>query len=368
MTTRLRPMAGRMGQIEPSGIRKVFEIANAHPEYINLSIGEPDFDIPDFLKEQGVRAIREGHNRYTPTRGIPELRQVVADHLDRQGIRYGDLILTAGATGGLFLSVMALVDRGDEVLVPDPYFVAYRNIVYMAGGRPVSIGTYPDFQLRAAAIEPLISERTRALIINCPNNPTGAVYEPEELKKIVDLSEKHGFTIISDEVYEPFVYSDDFTSLGKLCRDALVVNSFSKSAAMTGWRLGYTSGPADIIEKMAILQQYAYASLNSVAQRTALEAFKVDYNIQRKNYQSKRDLCYQQLSRRFKVQNPGGSFYIFPEAPGGDASVFVERARERGVLVIPGKDFSARNTHFRISFAVDDQTLRRGLEILLSIA
>ena len=362
-----RPFAQRLANLEPSGIRKVFEIANAHPEYINLSIGEPDFDIPQYLKEEGIRAIQEGHNRYTPTRGIPELRQIVADHLDQTGIQYGDLIITAGATGGLLMSVMALVDRGNEVLVPDPYFVAYRNIVFMAGGQPVSIDTYPDFQLRADLVAPLITENTKALIINSPNNPTGIVYRRAELEKIVALSEKHGFHIISDEVYEPFVYTDDFISLGQLTREALVVNSFSKSAAMTGWRLGYTSGPTEIIDKMAILQQYAYASTNSVAQRTALKAFDVDYSQQRRNYETKRNICYDMVSKYFQVQKPGGSFYIFPQAPRNDASAFFERAKEKGVLIIPGKDFSSRNSHFRISFAVDDETLTRGLEILSTL-
>lgn len=361
-------LARRLEKLEPSGIRKVFEIANAHPEYINLSIGEPDFDIPLALKEEGIKAILAGYNRYTPTRGIPELLKVVAEHLDSLGIQYGDLIITAGATGGLLISVLALADYGDEVLVPDPYFVAYRNVVFMAGAKPISIDTYPDFQLRAKAIEPLITERTKAVIINNPNNPTGVVYQRAELEKIVALADKHGFYLISDEVYEPFVYTTEFISLGQLTKTALVVNSFSKSASMTGWRLGYTSGPAEIIDKMAILQQYAYASTNSVAQRTALKAFEIDYSQQRRNYEKKRDICFEMLSAKFKVQKPGGSFYIFPQAPDGDASSFFERAKEKKVLVIPGKDFSKQDTHFRISFAVDDDSLIRGLEILLSLA
>ncbi|HNW59974.1 MAG TPA: aminotransferase class I/II-fold pyridoxal phosphate-dependent enzyme [bacterium] len=362
------PLAARVAQLEPSGIRKVFEIAHEHPEYINLSIGEPDFDMPMFLKEEGIKAILAGYNRYTPTRGIPQLRRIVADQLTAEGIRFGDLIITAGATGALLLSIQALVDQGDEVIVPDPYFVAYRNIVYMAGGKPVSADTYPDFQIRAAAIEPLITGRTRALILNSPNNPTGMIYAREELEKIVALADKHGFHIISDEVYTPFMYEGGFTSVGQLTGDAIVVNSFSKSAAMTGWRLGYVSGPTGIIDKMAMLQQYAYASTNSVAQYTALRAFEVDYGEQRSNYQRKRDICYEMLADKYAVLKPAGSFYIFPQAPEGDASAFFQRAREAGVLIIPGKDFSRRDTHFRISFAVADEVLIRGLEILITLA
>jgi aspartate aminotransferase len=368
MTHAKHPMAPRVANLEPSGIRKVFEIANEHPEYVNLSIGEPDFEMPMFLKEEGIKAILAGYNRYTPTRGIPQLRQLVADQLTADGIRFGDLFITAGATGGLLLSIQALVDQGDEVIVPDPYFVAYRNIVFMAGGRPVSVETYPDFQLRASAIEPLITGRTRALIINSPNNPTGMIYGRGELEKIVALADRHGFHIISDEVYTPFIYEGGYTSLGHLTGDAIVVNSFSKSAAMTGWRLGYVSGPAEVIDKMALLQQYAYASTNSVAQYTALRAFEVDYSEQRNNYQRKRDISFEMLSQKFEVHKPQGSFYIFPQAPGGDASAFFQRARKAGVLIIPGKDFSRKDTHFRVSFAVSDEVLTRGMEILLNLA
>ncbi len=362
------PLAARVAHLEPSGIRKVFEIASQHPEYINLSIGEPDFDMPMFLKEEGIKAILAGYNRYTPTRGIPQLRQIVADQLTADGIRFGDLIITAGATGALLLSVQALVDQGDEVIVPDPYFVAYRNIVYMSGGKPVAVDTYPDFQIRAAAIEPLITDRTRALILNSPNNPTGMIYSRAELEKIVALADRYGFHIISDEVYTPFIYEGGYTSLGHLTGEAIVVNSFSKSAAMTGWRLGYVSGPSAVIDQMAMLQQFAYASTNSVAQYTALRAFEVDYSEQRHNYQRKRDLCYEMLMQKYAVLKPAGSFYIFPQAPEGSATAFFQRARDAGVLIIPGKDFSRRDTHFRISFAVSDEVLMHGMEILLGLA
>ena len=362
------PLATRVTNLEPSGIRKVFEIANAHPEYINLSIGEPDFDMPMFLKEQGIKAILAGRNRYTPTRGIPELCRLIADQLTAEGIRFGDLFVTAGATGGLLLSIQALVGPGDEVIVPDPYFVAYRNLVYMAGGTPVGVDTYPDFQIKAGAVESLITERTRALILNSPNNPTGAIYERAELEKLVALADHHGFYIISDEVYTPFIYEGNYTSLGLLTDDAIIVNSFSKSAAMTGWRLGYVSGPAGVIDRMAMLQQYAYASTNSVAQYTALRAFEVDYSEQRGNYRRKRDLCYDMLSTRYELHKSRGSFYFFPKAPDGNATAFFERARAAGVLIIPGKDFSRRDTHFRISFAVADDLLEQGMEVLLHLA
>jgi len=368
MSMSLKSVANRVDQLEPSGIRKVFEIANQHPEYINLSIGEPDFDLPDELKEEGCRAILAGHNRYTPTKGIPELRRLIAEQLDRRAIQYGDFIVTAGATGGLLLCMLALADRGDQILVPDPYFVAYRNICYLAGAEPVTVDTYPDFMLKADQVEPLITLRTKALILNNPNNPTGRVYDPEELQKIAALADRHGFYLISDEVYEPFVYNEKFVSLGQLSPHALVVNSFSKSAAMTGWRLGYTSGPCSVIEKMITLQQFTHASLNSVAQQMALKAFAIDWSPYRLAYKKKRDLIVEKLSPYFQLAKPEGGFYLFPQAPSGDGLSFFAKAQAAGVLIVPGKDFSQRDTHFRISFAVDDDTLLEGAKRLSAIA
>jgi aspartate/methionine/tyrosine aminotransferase len=368
MSQMLKPLADRVSCLEPSGIRKVFEIANQHPEYINLSIGEPDFELPDELKAEGCKAIHEGHNRYTPTKGIPELRRIIGEQLDRRNIQYGDFIVTAGATGGLLMSLLALADSGDQILVPDPYFVAYRNLCYLVGAEPVTVDTYPDFQIKADRVEQLITDRTKALILNSPNNPTGMVYKKEELKKIVELADRYGFYIISDEVYEPFVFIDEYVSLGQLSPNAIVVNSFSKSAAMTGWRLGYTSGPAAVIEKMITLQQFTHASLNSVAQQMALKAFSIDYAPFRQSYEKKRDLVYAKLKDRFNVIKPEGGFYLFPEAPAQDGRSFFELARQAGVLIVPGKDFSQHNSHFRISFAVDDETLLEGINRLAALA
>lgn len=358
-------LAHRMSKLKPSGIRKIFEIASKREDIINLSIGEPDFDVPAELKNEAIKAIQEGFNKYTPTWGISELRDKVAENLTRKGVRYEELLITAGATGGLFLSILSLVDRGDEVLVPDPYFVAYGNIVRIAGGIPRFVNTYPDFKLCVNELEKQWTPQTKALMINSPNNPTGVVYSPDELKTIVEFAESRNLHIISDEVYDIFLYNDEpYTSVGQLTDSAIVINSFSKSAAMTGWRLGYVSGPAKIIEAMSILQQYGYASTNSIAQRAATLAFDVDLSQQVANYKKKRDLAYELLRQRFSVVQPQGAFYIFPKAPNEEADKFVEKAIEQGVLIIPGKTFSQRNTHFRISFAADEKDLSRGLEIL----
>ncbi len=368
MSSILASPALRVSRIEPSGIRKVFEIATQHPEYINLSIGEPDFDLSEELMEAGCDAIRSGHNRYTPTRGIPELRRLIGQNLDQRGIQYGDFLVTAGATGGLLMAILALADSGDQILVPDPYFVAYRNICFLAGAEPVGVDTYPDFQIKAERIEQLITDRTKAIILNSPNNPTGAVYKKAELEKIVALAERRRFYIISDEVYEPFLFTDEWISLGRMTKNAIIVNSFSKSAAMTGWRLGYTSGPADVIDKMITIQQFTHASLNAVAQQMALKAFDIDFAPFRKAYEKKRDMVYDRLKGCFDIVKPDGGFYLFPRAPGQDGRAFFERARQAGVLIVPGKDFSQHNSHFRLSFAVEDQILAKGVERLAALA
>lgn len=368
MAVQLKSPSLRVNRLEPSGIRKVFEIANEHPEYINLSIGEPDFNLPEELVEVGCNAIREGHNRYTPTKGIPELRRLIGQQLDRRGIQYGDFIVTAGATGGLLMTIMALADSGDEILVPDPFFVAYRNICFLAGAEPITVDTYPSFQITAEQVERRITERTKALILNSPNNPTGAVYRKAEMEKIVALAEHHGFYIISDEVYEPFLFTDEWISMGRLTKNAVIVNSFSKSAAMTGWRLGYTSGPATLIEKMITIQQFTHASLNSVAQQMALKAFDIDYTPYRQAYERKRNMVYDRLKGCYDIVKPDGGFYLFPQAPEQDGRAFFERARQAGVLIVPGRDFSQHNTHFRISFAVEDNLLAEGIERLTALA
>ena len=358
-------LAYRMSNLEPSGIRRIFELANKRKDMINLSIGEPDFDVPAELKTEAVNAIESGFNRYTPTKGIEELRHKVAEHLTQGGIRYEDFLITAGATGALFLSILALVDRGDEVLVPDPYFVAYPNIVKIAGGVPKFVNTYPDFKLRVEELEKQRTLRTKALMINTPNNPTGTVYDEDELREIVAFAKSRNLWIISDEVYDIFLYDNQpYTSVGQLTDSAIVINSFSKCMGMTGWRLGYVSAPSEIIEAMSTLQQFGYASTNSIAQRAAVLAFDQDLSHNIAVDKKKRDLSYEMLRRKFSVVKPQGAFYIFPKAPNGDADRFVEKAIDHGVLIIPGKTFSQQNTHFRISFAAEEKNLIRGLEIL----
>lgn len=363
-----KALSTRVNAIRPSGIRKIFDIACANPDGIDLSIGDPDFDIPEPIKAEGINWIKKGFNHYVSTRGIPELREKIRSRLDDRRINYEDLLVTAGATGGYYLAILTVVSPGDEVLIADPYFVAYANVVIMCGGIPKLIDTYPDFTLREEKILPQITNKTKAIVINHPNNPTGIIYGEKELRLVANIADKYGLHIISDEIYEKFVYEGDFISIGSVAEDAIIISGFSKSAGMTGWRLGYVSGPRNIIDTMATFQQYSYVCANSIAQKAAITSLDFDISTYVQNYKRRRDLIYNGLKDRFKITKPSGAFFVFPEAPGQDAETFVNKAIEKKVYIIPGNVFSQRNSHFRISFAVNEEKLKRAVAILNDIA
>ncbi len=258
-------------------MRKIFDLANKIKDPINLSIGEPDFDIPDSIKEEGIQWIRAGFNKYTPSGGIPELREKVLHHLRQKGIICEDAIITAGVTGGLLLALMVTLNPLDEIIIPDPYFVLYEYQVLLLGGRPVFFDTYPDFTLREEALRGAITDKTKAILVNSPNNPTGMVHSREELEMVVRVARERNILIFSDDIYDRFVYDGGHgTYLGQLYENTLTFGGFSKTWGMTGWRLGYVAGPSEIIQCMVTMQQYAFSSVNSFAQKAALKA--LDYN------------------------------------------------------------------------------------------
>jgi aspartate aminotransferase/aminotransferase len=362
-------LADRMKLIDSSGIRKVFDLAAKMKDPINLSIGQPDFDIPDEIKEAGIDAIREGFNRYTVTQGIPELREAVSEQYKRQfGVTFDDVLITSGVSGGLMLAFIALVQPGDEVLLPDPYFVMYKHLANLFGGKPVFVDTYPDFALRPELLEKKVSKKTKLLVINSPANPTGRVYTTDELKAIAEFARRHNLLVISDEIYDRFIYDQPFETFAKYYDRTLLLNGLSKSSAMTGWRVGWAAGPREVIESMKMLQQYSFVCAPSFAQKAALTAMDYDIDKHIREYCSKRDLIYNGLKDDFDVEKPGGAFYIFPKAPGGDGVKFVEKAIQNNVLIIPGNVFSEQNTHFRLSFAAPDSTIQKGIEILQKLA
>ncbi|MGA1869139.1 MAG: pyridoxal phosphate-dependent aminotransferase [bacterium] len=367
-------IATRMQQIDASGIRKVFHLAANLKNPINLSIGQPHYDIPDPIKKSAQEAIDRGLNHYTVSQGIPELIQSVNKHYeDRYNYKPESTIITTGVSGALFLAFNVLVEPGDELLIPDPYFVSYKHLAKLLGGVPKFINTYPDFKLDAAKIEKQITPKSKIIIINSPNNPTGAVYSEEELKMVAQIAQKHKLFIIADEIYEDFVYDSRCSSISQfssITQDMLILNGFSKCYSMTGWRLGYAMGPSDIIQEMIKLQQYTFVCAPSFAQVAGEKALTSNFDVSSyiEDYGKKRDLIYNGLKDRFHVTMPEGAFYIFPEAPGGDGQAFVIKAIENNVLIIPGNVFSEKNTHFRISFAAPTETIEKGIEILNKIA
>jgi len=367
----------RANAVDASGIRKVFDLAAKMKDPINFSIGQPDFDVPPEVKQATIKAISDVFNRYTQTQGIEPLRTRLRADLSREiGRDLGDVLITSGVSGGLFLSILATIDPGDEAIFLDPYFVMYKHLITLAGGKSVMVDSYPDFRFHADRVEKAITSKSKLLILNSPSNPTGVVMTPGEVREAVEVAKKHDLLLISDEIYEPFLYGKDadgdlggLPSPMKSYDKTILLRGFSKSHAMTGWRLGYAAGPAEIIGQMTKLQQYTYVCAPSPLQHAALKAMDVPMTGAVAAYRRKRDIAYQTLSKKFEVVEPGGAFYIFPKAPTGiAASDFVAKAIENNVLIIPGNVFSERDTHFRISYATTDDKLREGCEILNRIA
>jgi aspartate/methionine/tyrosine aminotransferase len=358
-------ISDRLRNIKPSGVRRIFDLARQMKNPVNLSIGEPDFDIPEPLKEEGIEWIRRGFNKYTPTQGIPELREKIALHLRKKGVQFEEVMVTAGVTGGLLLASLALINPGDEVVIPDPYFVMYEYQVLLMGGTPIFVDTYPDFRLREEEFAKALSKKTKFIIINSPNNPTGAVYPEEDLRMVVRIARERDLLVLSDDIYDNFVFDQPACpSIGQIYENTITFGGFSKGWAMTGWRLGYVAGPREILQQMITLQQYTFSSVSSFAQKSAIKA--LDYNVDEyiARYKKKRDLIYEGIKGKYRVQKPGGAFYIFPEVPGGDGDAFVEKAIQQNLFIIPGSVFSKRKTHVRISFAASEEALLRGIEIL----
>ena len=362
-------IADRMRHFDSSGIRKVFDLAHSLVDPINLSIGQPDFAVPAAVQEAATRAIHEGKNGYSPTQGIAPLRerlgqQIAAQygHADRQ------VFITSGTSGGLVLALMALVDPGDEVIVFDPYFVMYKSLVGLVGGTCVMVDTYPDFHIDVDKVAAAITQRTKAILFNSPANPTGVTATDAETRALAELADEHNVVLISDEIYSRFCYDAPFVSPARYNVQTLVIDGFSKSHAMTGWRLGYAHGPEEIIQQMIKLQQYTFVCAPQPAQWAGLAAIEVDMQPHIDAYRRKRDLIVAGLSEDFEVVEPAGAFYVFPKAPWGSADEFVRQAIENQLLVIPGSIFSARDSHFRISYAASDATIERGLEVLRKLA
>jgi len=361
-------IAQRMHNIDASGIRKVFDLAANMTDPINLSIGQPHFDTPDSIKQALCTAVNEGKNAYSQTQGIAPLLEKVQSSVDTQfGHTDRQAFISSGTSGALMLALNTLVDPGDEVIFFDPYFVMYKHLTSMVGGKSVMVDTYPDFRIDVEKVRAAITEKTKVIICNSPSNPTGYVATETELKALAELAQEKNIALISDEIYKSFTYDNKFISPARWNDQTIVIDGFSKSHSMTGLRVGYCHGPQHIVQQMIKLQQFTFVCAPHPVQWAALAAWDYDVSAWVDEYRQKRDLMTKELGDDFEIAGAAGAFYMFVKAPWGTATEFVTEAIKHNLLIIPGNVFSEQDTHFRLSYAQDNEILKRGAEVLRSL-
>jgi aminotransferase len=365
--------------LKPSGIRKFFDIAATMENVISLGIGEPDFATPQPIIEAGIRSLQQGETHYTSNMGIFELRQAIAANLeDLYGVKYdprSEIVTTVGVSEALYLAFTALLNPGDEVIIPTPCFVSYQAEVALAGGVPIEVYTNmeDDFQPNPAVIEKAITPKTKAILLGYPNNPTGAVVSRENLEAIAKLAEAHDLVVVSDEIYDRLVYNHEhvcFPALPGMHDRTILLGGFSKSYAMTGWRIGYAAGPANLIQGLVRIHQYSVMSAPTISQYAALEALRVGEPYVQDmlaEYDRRRKLIYNGLNELgLPTFEPHGAFYVFPyiQNTGMDDETFAERLlKEEEVAVVPGSSFGAAGAGFvRCSYATNYNLIEAALE------
>jgi aspartate/methionine/tyrosine aminotransferase len=374
LTSRLivhKPLISRRaGAFDSSGIRKVFDLAARLVDPINLSIGQPDFEMPAAAREAAKQALDAGKNGYTPTQGIAVLRERLEARVREELGQPGrSLCVTSGSSGALNLALMALVDPGDEVIIFEPAFVMYRPLVEFLGGRCVVLDTAPTFQIDIDRVAAAITPATKVILLNTPANPTGVVATADTVRDLARLAETRGVTLVSDELYRSYCYDAPFASPALHSESVVVIDGFSKSHAMTGWRVGWVHGPKPVVDACTMLQQYTFVCAPQVGQWAALAALDAPMEAPLAECRRKRDILMAGLRDHYRFVQPGGAFYLYPEAPGGSGKAFAERAvAEEKLLVVPGTVFGAADTHFRIAYTVSDATLDRGIAALRRLA
>lgn len=355
-------------QMKPSGIRRFFDLASSMEGVISLGVGEPDFDTPWHITEAGLYSLQHGKTHYTANRGLESLRKSIAGfHHEHYGQNYNPLdevLVTVGGSEAVDLCVRALVNPGDEVIVLDPGYVAYEPMIEMAGATPVKItlSAENEFKLRPEDLKKALSDKTKALLINFPSNPTGGVMNHEDYSKLVDLIKESGIYVISDEIYAELTFEDRFSSLAEFpeIRDqVLVINGFSKAFAMTGWRLGYILSNKEISKLLTKIHQYTIMSAPTPAQYAAIEALENGYQDvldMKEEYRMRRNLICSRLNKMgLKTHVPRGTFYVFPDLSrtGMSSEEFCEALlNEKKIAIVPGTAFGENGEGFaRISYA-----------------
>ncbi len=348
----------------------MFDLASQLEDPINLSIGQPDFDVPPEIKQEMIDAISNGKNGYSLTQGIVPLREKIQGIVDDQfGHSDREAFVCSGTSGGLLLSILATVNAGDEVIYFDPFFVMYPAIIELAQGKSVPIDIGPEFRIDIEKVRAAITDRTRLIILNSPSNPTGICFPTEDIKAVAELAAEKGICLVSDEIYSKFVYDEPYVSAAKFNEKAIVIDGFSKTYAMTGLRLGFVHGPSKLVETMLKIQQYTFVCAPQPAQWGGLVALDYDMTPYVDTYRAKRDRLIAGIGGNYDIVKPGGAFYCYPKLPDGvDGQTFVEKAIANNLMVIPGNIFSSNDTHFRISYAVSDEKLDAGIEVLNRLA
>ena len=380
--------ASRMGKVNtsPSMViaSRAAALKEAGQDIISLSVGEPDFDTPDFIKEAAYQAIREGQTKYTPLFGTSALRQAVCDKFNRDNqliYTTDQILISSGGKQGCYNLMMAIVDAGDEVIIPAPYWVSYPDMVKLADGEPIVAETTEasQYKITAEQLERLITEKTKCLVLNSPSNPTGMAYKRAELEAIGEVLRKHPrIIVLSDDIYEPILWSDEpFCNLAMVCEDlkdrVVVINGVSKAYAMTGWRIGYSAGATDIIKQMGKVQSQCSSNACSVSQAAALAALQGPQDciaVMRETYKRRHDYVYTRMSAisGVSITPADGAFYAFANCEQAikdmtdiaDDVALCERLLEAGVAVVPGSAFGQVNC-IRLSFATSDELLEQAL-------
>lgn len=387
-----RLFSDRTAQVDFSGIREAARRARQNPGAIDLSIGQPEFAVPMPIKQAAAEAIMADRNGYTQNPGLPELLKDLGEHLKADvGWTAGDaigtsietgLMVTSGTSGALLLACLACLSPGDEIIIPDPYFVLYNYLGPMCGGRTVRCDTHPDLRMTAERVEPLITERTKIVLFNSPGNPSGVVAPERDCREMLELCRRKNVLLVCDEIYDELTFSEACTEATadgreRRCpsparlpgaeRDMLLIRGFGKTWGCTGWRLGYAAGPRLLIEQMVKMQQYSFVCAPTPLQWAMRPALRTPMTSQRDAYERRRDLAVRRLSAVTEVRTPGGGFFVYPSVPGrlGESgTAFADRCLAAGVVIIPGRVFSQRDTHVRISLAADDERFARGVEII----
>ena len=365
--------------IAPSGIRKFFDIAAQMEDVISLGVGEPDFVTPWSIRESCVYGLEQGYTSYTANRGMPELRQEIANHYrDCYDTSYDwdtDILVTVGVSEALDIAMRAILSPGDEVLIPEPCYVSYQACTILAGGVPVAVPARPenDFRITAAELEAHVTDKTKVLLIGYPNNPTGAIMTKKDLLAVADFAEKHDLIVISDEIYGDLTYGEEehvcFASLPGMQERTILLNGFSKAYAMTGWRIGYALGNQAIIAAMTKIHQYTMLCAPITAQIAAVEALRHGEKYMKKmvaEYDRRRRLIYDGFIKMgLECFEPKGAFYIFPSirSTGYTSDEFAEKLLQaEHVALVPGSAFGACGEgHVRCSYATSIDKISEAL-------